>query len=163
MRIALINPRNRIVYSQLGDPSYSSNKEMEHFYRTSSSIQMMKNFTFTPNPALLLLEAMVGRDDEVISFDENIEDIDFEQHYDLVAITAMTQQVERAYEIATEFRRRRVYTVIGGVHASLLPNEAQQYVDTVIIGEGELSWPDFLNDFRFGYPKTIYFPKQTAV
>lgn len=58
----------------------------------------------------------------------------------------MTQQINRAYEIATIYRQRKILTVIGGIHASILPDEAAKYVDIVLVGEAETVWPKFYRD-----------------
>ena len=65
------------------------------------------------------------------------------ESFDLVGITAMTQQAFRAYEIAGEFRKRKIPVVMGGIHASVLPEEALEHVDTVFIGEAEDTWEIF--------------------
>ena len=69
---------------------------------------------------------------------------------DVVAITAFTTQVVRAYEIAARARALGARTVLGGVHATFLPEEAGQYVDTVFMGEAEQRWPEALADFERG-------------
>ena len=65
----------------------------------------------------------------------------------------MTEQARRGYEIAEEFRKRGIFTVIGGIHASVLPRETKRHCDSVIIGEGESSWPELLRDFGQGTPR----------
>ncbi len=106
--------------------------------------------------SLLIIASLTPDDIEVSLVDENIEKIDFTQQYDLVAITAITQQATRAYEISAEFQKQSVKTVIGGIHATVLPDEATKYVDHVITGEGEPVWNDFLNDFQNNKAKKIY-------
>lgn len=93
---------------------------------------------------------------EVGLADENIETIDFAANADLVAITAMTPQAPRAYRIATAFRERGIPVVLGGFHASNLPDEAAQFADAVVVGEGELVWPRLLADFERGALERIY-------
>jgi radical SAM superfamily enzyme YgiQ (UPF0313 family) len=73
-----------------------------------------------------------------------------------VGITAQTPVVPRAYEIAEEFKKRGVPVVMGGVHASMLPEEALQHVDAVLVGEAEEVWPDLIEDLRKGQLKRIY-------
>ncbi len=87
---------------------------------------------------------------------EIFEDVDFEEKVDLVALTSITNNVYRAYEIADEFRRRGVPVVIGGFHASVEPEESLAHVDAVFIGEGEETWPEFIKDFRRGKFRRIY-------
>ncbi|MEI8355241.1 MAG: radical SAM protein [Deltaproteobacteria bacterium] len=88
--------------------------------------------------------------------DENIEPIECPADVDLVAITAMTPQAPRAYEIAALFRARGVRVVMGGFHASALPEEALCYVDAVVVGEGEIVWPLLLADFERGALQRLY-------
>lgn len=88
--------------------------------------------------------------------DENMERLDFAADADLVAITAMTPQAPRAYEIAAKFRERKVPVVMGGFHVSNLPEEGLRNVDAVVTGEGELVWPRLLADFERGELRRIY-------
>ncbi len=104
------------------------------------------------------IAAVTPRDVEIKIVDEAYEAIDFDERVDLVGITAQTPVAPRAYQIASEFRRRGVPVVMGGVHASMLPEEAIQYVDSVVIGEGEISWPRVIEDFKRGELKPFYRP-----
>lgn len=65
---------------------------------------------------------------------------------DVVGITAFTTQAPRAYEIAARARAAGAQTVIGGVHASFMPEEAARHADAVLVGEAELVWPALLAD-----------------
>lgn len=100
--------------------------------------------------------AVTPPDIEVRMVDEAFEKIDFEEKVDLVGLTAQTPVAPRAYQIAGEFRKKGVPVVMGGVHASMLPEEALQYVDAVVIGEAEQTWPQLIEDFRRGQMKQIY-------
>jgi radical SAM superfamily enzyme YgiQ (UPF0313 family) len=85
---------------------------------------------------------------EIIDEERNV--INFDDDVWLVALTAQTPIAPRAYEVADEFRKRGVKTIMGGVHASTLPDEALVHVDSVIIGEGEFVWLDILADLEKG-------------
>jgi len=98
--------------------------------------------------ALPTLAALTPQDVEVILTDENVERIDFDSEVDLVGITFMTSLAPRAYEIADEFRARGIKVVLGGIHASMLPEEAAQHADSVVIGEAEETWPQLIRDFK---------------
>ena len=74
------------------------------------------------------------REGEIV--DENIRPFTFSKA-DLVGLTAFTPAVNRAYEIAVLYRDRGITTVLGGIHASMLPDEALQFVDAIVIGEAE--------------------------
>lgn len=84
---------------------------------------------------------------EVVLKDENFEPCGFEPA-DLVGITGFTSSINRAYELARIFRSRGVPVVIGGIHASMVPREVEEYADSVVIGEGEAVWPRLLADFE---------------
>ena len=92
---------------------------------------------------------------EVKLLDENWDPFSY-QDADLVGITAFTASANRAYEIASIYRQRGVPVVIGGIHASIQPEEALQYVDAVVIGEAEAVWPHVISDVEAGYLQRIY-------
>jgi radical SAM superfamily enzyme YgiQ (UPF0313 family) len=94
--------------------------------------------------------------------DEAFEKIDFDEKVDLVGMTAQTPVAPRAYQIAEEFRKRGVPVVMGGVHASMLPQEALQHVDAVVVGEAEGAWPDLIEDLRRGQIRRIYVGTELA-
>ena len=113
--------------------------------------------TVMPKQAPMILATLTPPKHSFVYVDEEIEDIDFENiGADLVALTAMTVQADRAYEIAHEFRKRGVKVVIGGIHASVLPDEAMLHADAVCVGEGENIWPALLEDFEAGALKPKY-------
>ena len=70
---------------------------------------------------------------EVEIVDEGVEELDFDTPADLVGITCMTPLAPRAYELAAHFRKRGVPVVMGGIHASYMPDEALRYVDAVVV------------------------------
>ena len=100
--------------------------------------------------------ALTPGDWDLELYDEEIEPIDFDTDADLIALTAFNVQAQRAYEIAAEFRKRGKYVALGGPYASLCPDNVRPYVDTVISGEAEYIWPEFLNDFKRGRHKDFY-------
>jgi len=78
--------------------------------------------------------------------DNALEEVDYDLEADIVGITANTSQSPRAYEIADEFRARGVPVVMGGMHASAMPEEALEHVDAVVVGEAEGVWPQVIAD-----------------
>lgn len=68
----------------------------------------------------------------------------------------ITAQACRGYEIASQYRKRGIFTVLGGIHPTVCSEEAAQYCDTLILGEAENTWPQLLEDFRDGKPKKVY-------
>jgi len=110
-----------------------------------------------PNLTLPTLAALIPEEDWDIEIqDELIGPIDFDRDYDLVLITVTTSVAVRAYEAARIFRHRGAKVVLGGIHPSALPEEAAQHADAVVIGEGELTLPRLLKDFRRGKLETFY-------
>jgi len=143
-RIALINPKR---------PLWTTNPRLSPiFHRLESRLRPW----YSPPLSLLTIAAMIPLEIEVELIDEDFDKIDFERHYDLVGITAMTQQVLRAYEIAAEFRSRGIPVVLGGMHASVMSDEALNNVDSVVVGEAELLWPRCLHDYNSKQPQRIY-------
>jgi radical SAM superfamily enzyme YgiQ (UPF0313 family) len=98
--------------------------------------------------ALPTLAALTPSDVEVVLTDENVEPIDFDEKVDLVGITGMTCVIPRSYEIADEYRKRGVPVVMGGIHVSMLPEEAIQHCNSVVIGEAEEIWEEVVKDVQ---------------
>jgi radical SAM superfamily enzyme YgiQ (UPF0313 family) len=109
-----------------------------------------------PTLSLASIAAVTPPEWETSLLDDNFEQIDYSCDAEIIALTAMTPQAPRAYEIADEFRRRGKTVVMGGFHASNLPDEARGHVDAVVVGEGELSWPRLLADYRQGSLQPMY-------
>jgi len=110
-----------------------------------------------PKMAPMALAAVTPPGFKFTFIDEEIEDVIFDEiDADLVALTGMTVQADRAYEIADEFRKRGITVVMGGIHATVLPDEAALHCDAVAVGEGENTWPEILRDFEQGVLKARY-------
>jgi len=109
-----------------------------------------------PTLSLASIAAVTPLEWDVVLLDDNSEKIDYSCDADIVALTGMTPQAPRAYEIADEFRRRGKTVVMGGFHASNMPDEALTHVNAVVVGEGELVWPQLLEDFRRNELKPLY-------
>jgi radical SAM superfamily enzyme YgiQ (UPF0313 family) len=120
--------------------------------RLGLSINLSGRF---PPLGLGIVAALTPADWEVELIDENFGPFTF-RDADLVGLTSFTASITRAYEIADVYRKRGIPTVIGGIHASMLPREASKYVDTVVIGEVESVWRKVLGDFEKGKLKKTY-------
>ncbi|OGN35711.1 MAG: hypothetical protein A2568_02385 [Candidatus Yanofskybacteria bacterium RIFOXYD1_FULL_44_17] len=116
------------------------------------------SFFNLPNQAIHLLASITPTSWDVELVDESRVAINFDTKTDLVALTALSALAPRAYEIAGKFRARGVATIMGGIHASVMPEEAARYVDSVVIGEADEIWPEILRDFERGEMKSIYRP-----
>ena len=106
--------------------------------------------------SLLTVAAETPRGVEIRIVDEQIEEVPFDERFDLVGITAMTAAAPRAYEIAHRYREQGVPVVMGGYHASLYPDETLHHVDGVCIGDAEGVWPRIVEDARSGRLRGIY-------
>lgn len=93
---------------------------------------------------------------EVRIVDENTERVDFSEVPDLVGITTMTATAYRAYEIARRYRALGAKVVLGGIHASMVPEEALRYANAVVAGEAEDIWPQVIEDFCAGRLQPLY-------
>jgi len=105
---------------------------------------------------LAIVAALTPPEVEVSLTDENVTVIDFHKETDLVGITALTVTARRAYEIADTFRARGVKVVLGGMHPSVMPEEASQHADAVVIGEAEGIWPGVVEDFKANKLQRMY-------
>jgi len=101
-----------------------------------------------PQLTMPLIAALTPPEHEVSHTDEIVERVRFDAPADLVGITAPTPSALHAYDIARQFRRRGVPVVIGGPHATALPEEAARHADAVVVGEAEDTWPHVLDDAR---------------
>ncbi|MFA4904664.1 MAG: radical SAM protein [Desulfobaccales bacterium] len=111
---------------------------------------------FIPAITMPTLAALTPEDVEVQIVDEHVDEVDLDAKADLVGLTCHTFSASRAYELADEFRRRGRKVVLGGIHPTVLPEEAKEHADSVIIGEAEDSWAQVVNDFRAGTPRPFY-------
>jgi radical SAM superfamily enzyme YgiQ (UPF0313 family) len=95
-------------------------------------------------------------DDEVTIQDEHVERLRLDDTPDLVVIQVYITSARRAYELADLYRGRGAHVCLGGLHVTSLPEEAARHADTIFLGPGEDTWPQFLADFRRGEPKRAY-------
>ncbi|MHB8882436.1 MAG: B12-binding domain-containing radical SAM protein [Thermodesulfovibrionales bacterium] len=105
---------------------------------------------------LPLLAALTPPEHNVTLVDEAFAPDDTDQDVDLVGITVMTDVVPRAYDIADGYRRRGVKVVMGGIHPTVLPEEALAHADAVVVGEAEGLWPQLLSDVAAETMQRLY-------
>jgi radical SAM superfamily enzyme YgiQ (UPF0313 family) len=105
---------------------------------------------------LPLLAALTPPGHTVKIVDEAFVADDISEEVDLVGITVMTDLALRAYQIADTYRRRGVKVVMGGIHPTILPGEALQHADAVVIGEAEEVWPRLLSDVASREMQKLY-------
>ena len=120
------------------------------FVNPSNKDDMFENIKVLSLPPLNLaaLAGYTPENYEVAILDEAKEKINFDSEADLVAITCMTPLAPRACEISSRFREKGAKVVLGGIHPSMMPDEASSFADAVVIGEGEGIWRTVLRDFE---------------
>ena len=148
MRIALVNPN---ILSVSGIP-LSDSPSLDALIKT-----LAREFReYSPNDSLLALAALTPPEHELLYMDDQYGSLDLDARIDLAAISAVTVNADRAYELAADFRKRGVHVAMGGIHATLLPGEVSKHVDTVFTGDADEVWPTFLKDLERGRPGKRY-------
>ncbi|MDH5536111.1 MAG: B12-binding domain-containing radical SAM protein [Betaproteobacteria bacterium] len=105
---------------------------------------------------LAVLAGMTPSDVEVAMYDDRMEPIPYDEPTNLAAITVETYTARRAYEIAAEYRARGVPVILGGMHPTLLPEEAQQHADSIFLGDAETVWAQVVGDAKKGRLQKVY-------
>ena len=112
-----------------------------------------ENYIRTWQMEPLSVAALVGLtppDWDLRFHDDRMEDIPFDEPTDAVVMSVETYTARRAYQIATEYRRRGVPVIMGGFHATLAPDEVERFAEAVVLGEAEGVWGSVLDDLRHG-------------
>ena len=124
-----------------------------HKLRLGSFVRSMREAPLT----LTTLAALVPPPGvEVKLVDGSVDGFRWTNPADLVGISVITGCARPAYALARHFRRRGIPVVLGGVHVTILPGEAIQHADSIVIGRGESAWPRLIEDFRRGRLKRVY-------
>jgi len=113
-------------------------------------------YSLFPPLGLATLASYLDPEDDVVLSDEHVEKLDLNDTPDLVVIQAYITSAYRAYRISDRYRGRGVFVAMGGLHVTSLPDEAAQHADTIFLGPGEDTWPQFLRDFRERRPARRY-------
>jgi radical SAM superfamily enzyme YgiQ (UPF0313 family) len=93
---------------------------------------------------------------QVALYDEGIQEVPERLEADLVGMTVITGTARRAYELAARFRAAGKTVVLGGPHVTLMPQEAAQHADAIVVGYAEDAWPALLRDYARGALKAEY-------
>lgn len=113
-------------------------------------------YSLFPPLGLATLAAYCSANDEIDLQDEHIEELKTEDTADLVIIQVYITNAFRSYALADHYRKKGSHVCLGGLHVSSLPEEAMRHADTIFIGPGEDTFPEFLKDFRNRCAKKIY-------
>jgi radical SAM superfamily enzyme YgiQ (UPF0313 family) len=137
LRVALISPKGPLYRHRGG------------IFRRSLRYQPL---------TLTTLAALVPRDIEVelTLIDEGIQEIPPNLEADLVGMTVITGTAPRAYALSKRFREQGIATVLGGPHVTLIPEDAREHADSIVVGYAEDTWPQLLRDFAIGRMKPRY-------
>jgi radical SAM superfamily enzyme YgiQ (UPF0313 family) len=106
--------------------------------------------------ALAIIAALTPPIFDVEIIDDRIEEINYDNPTDLVAITVETFTAKRSYQISSEFMKRGVPVIMGGYHPSHLPEEAILHSNSVFIGDAEEKWGEVIQDLKAGKLKKFY-------
>src|SRR6266508_2962123 len=113
-------------------------------------------YSLFPPLGLATLAGSLDDSDDVSIQDEHVERLDLDDTPDLVVIQVYITSAYRSYQLADYYRRRGAYVVLGGLHVTSLPDEAAAHADTIFLGPGEDTWPQFLKDYKAGNPGKRY-------
>ena len=112
-----------------------------------------------PSLGLLTVAALTPPDIivEYLEFDTLPSDDELLEPFDLIGISSFTARIDAAYRLADRYRAMGVPVVLGGLHVSLMPDEAAQHADAIVLDGAEGAWPELIADFRAGKMKTRYY------
>ena len=113
-------------------------------------------YSLFPPLGLATLAAYLAADDTVELVDQHVEMLDWHDEPDLVIIQVYITSAARAYRIADHYRAKGCHVCLGGLHVTSLPEEAARHADSIFLGPGEDTFPQFLADFRMGVPQARY-------
>lgn len=113
-------------------------------------------YSLFPPLGLATLAGHLAPTDRVELQDEHVEPLFLDDRPDLVVMQVYVTSARRSYALADHYRRRGCRVVLGGLHVTAMADEAARHADTVFLGPGEDTWPEFLRDFRAGNPRSRY-------
>jgi radical SAM superfamily enzyme YgiQ (UPF0313 family) len=113
-------------------------------------------YSLFPPLGLATLAAYLDPNDEIELQDQHVENINLNDTPDLVIIQVYITNAYRAYSFADHYRKQGAYVILGGLHVTSLPDEAENHADTIFLGPGEETFPQFLKDFKVKKPKKRY-------
>jgi len=155
MKILFVNPKisesfTRHYYDlagrwELNETNTAHLKMNELFLRNSFS-----------GLGLLTIASLLGEEEDIDFVDGNIQAVDDQKNYDVVAIGGMALQAESSADLASRFIEQGTAVVMGGVNVTTFPDEYKREGISIVIGEGEHLFPKFLEDLKRGEPKAVY-------
>src|SRR6478672_218335 len=105
-------------------------------------------YSLFPPLGLATLAAYCAPEDRIELQDEHVEEIDRDDEPDLVVIQVYITNAYRAYALADHYRAKGAWVCLGGLHVTSLPQEAAAHADSIFLGPGDDTFPQFMEDFR---------------
>jgi radical SAM superfamily enzyme YgiQ (UPF0313 family) len=115
----------------------------------------IRSWQMEPLPAAVIA-GLTPKDIAIRFHDDRMETIPFDEPTDAAVLSIETYTARRAYQIASEYRKRGVPVIFGGFHATMMPEEAEQYAEAIVIGEAEPIWLELIDDLRHTTLKKRY-------
>ena len=111
-----------------------------------------------PNLGLLTLAALTPADVTIsyLNLDSFSKENDLPGNFDVVAISSVTAKIKDAYSLADKVRSNGIKVILGGLHVTLLPDEAAEHADSIVLGEGEIYWEKLINDLKCDNLQRVY-------
>lgn len=109
-----------------------------------------------------IIKPLIPKDVHINFYDERVEKIPTNLDADVVAMTVETFSAKRAYKLANMYRKQGKTVILGGFHPTLLPDEAAEFADAVVVGEAEEIWPKIIEDFKNNNLQKVYSAKNTS-
>ncbi len=125
-----------------------------HKLRFGPWLRSMREAPLTLTTLAALVPDVSNVDVKIV--DGSVDRIPLDYPADLVGISVITGCALPAYALARHFRQRAIPVVLGGVHVTILPGEAMQHADSIVVGRGEHAWPQLISDFGNGGMKQVY-------
>jgi radical SAM superfamily enzyme YgiQ (UPF0313 family) len=120
-------------------------------------------YSLFPPLGLATLAAHLSPEDEIELLDQHVESINLNDDPDLVIIQVYITNAYRSYALADHYRVNGAYVILGGLHVTSLSEEAEKHADSIFLGPGDQTFPQFLKDFKGGRPRKRYFAQERTI
>lgn len=103
-----------------------------------------------------IIKPLTPEDVDIEFYDERVEKLPKNIDADAIAMTVETFSAKRAYKLAEEYRKAGKKVIFGGFHPTMLPEEAKEFADSIMVGEAEDTWQDVIHDLKNNTLKDFY-------
>ena len=122
----------------------------------SAAVRSLSRWSQIMTLSLPAVAAATPEGHDIAIEDERVKKISLDDSPDLVGISYDVFRAYRAYDVADHYRKRHIPVVLGGMHASVMPEEALLHANAVVVGEAEEVWPQVIADAVAGKMQEIY-------